>query len=135
MGYCLGRMTDVTPIAGELQGQIMAVLWRFESGTVEEVRGGLPPRYHGAYTTVQTVLNRLAERGMLKRRKRGNAIEYHPTMTEAEYLAGAIRQTLATASSDARQAALAELLGSLKGDELSKLQERASTIERGRKRP
>lgn len=126
-------MTDVIPISGELQGQIMAVLWRLESGTVEEVRGGLPPRYRGAYTTVQTVLNRLAERGMLERRKRGNAIEYHPKLTEAEYLAGAIRQTLSSASSEARQAALADLLGSLKDDELVKLQQRASTIDRGRR--
>lgn len=127
-------MTDMAPISGELQSQVMAALWRLDSGTVEEVRAGLPPRYRGAYTTVQTVLNRLAERGMLSRRKRGNAIEYYPKMTEAEYLAGAIRLTLASASSDARQAALAELLGTLKGDELTKLQQRATKIDRGRKR-
>jgi len=127
-------MTEVAPISGELQSQIMAALWRLGSGTVEEVRGGLPPRYRGAYTTVQTVLNRLAERGMLSRRRRGNAIEYHPTMTEAQYLSSTIRRTLATASSNARQTALAELLGTLKGDELSALQRRASTIERGGKR-
>ena len=34
-----------------------------DAGTVEQVRGELPPRYQGAYNTVQTVLNRLAERG------------------------------------------------------------------------
>lgn len=127
-------MTDVTPISGELQSQIMAVLWRLEHGTVEEVRSGLPPRYSGAYTTVQTVLNRLAERGLLSRRKRGHAIEYHPKMTEAQYLSSAIRRTLATASTDTRQAALAEVLGSLKSDELVELQRRASTLKRGGKR-
>lgn len=127
-------MSDVTPISGELQSQIMAVLWRLEAATVEEVRSGLPPRYQGAYTTVQTVLNRLAERGMLSRRKRRNAFEYYPQMTEAQYLAGTIRQTLATASSDARRAALAELLGNLKDGELAEIQRRASAIERGGKR-
>ncbi len=85
----------------------MAALWRLEAGTVEEVRAALPPRYRGAYTTVQTVLNRLAERGMLSRQKRGNALEYRPRMTEGEYLSSTIRQALASASSDARQAALA----------------------------
>lgn len=127
-------MTDVPAISGELQSQIMGVLWRLESGTVDEVRSALPPRYRGAYTTVQTVLNRLADRGMLSRSKRGNAFEYRPKMTEAEYLSSAIRHTLASASSDARQAALAELLGSLDTDQLSELQRRSSTIERGRKR-
>jgi len=61
-------------IQGDLQAQIMTALWRLESGTVEQVRSGLPARYRGAYTTVQTVLNRLAERGLLVRSKRGNAI-------------------------------------------------------------
>ena len=127
-------MSDVVPISGELQARIMAVVWRGGPATVEEVRSGLPPRYRGAYTTVQTVLNRLADRGMLTRRKRGNAIEYKPAMSEAQYLSSAIRQTLSTASSDARQAALVELLGGLRGHELSELQRRAATIARGRKR-
>lgn len=127
-------MPDVTPISGELQSQVMAALWRLEAGTVEEVRGALPPRYRGAYTTVQTVLNRLAERGMLTRHKHGNAFEYRPRMSEAQYLSSTIRRTLATASSDARQAALAELIGHLDGDELSELQRLAGTIHRNRKR-
>lgn len=127
-------MTDITPIHGELQSQIMAALWRLDAGTVEEVRSALPPRYRGAYTTIQTVLNRLAERGMLSRHKRGNAIEYRPRLSEAEYLSSTIRQTLASASSDARQAALAELLSGLGGDELSELQRLASAIDHGRRR-
>lgn len=124
----------MSPISGELQGQIMAALWRLESGTVEQVRSGLPPRYRGAYTTVQTVLNRLSERGMLSRKKQGNAFVYRPKMSEAQYLSSAIRQTLATASVDARRAALAELVGGLEDHELSELQRRAAAIDKGRKR-
>ena len=58
-------------IQGETQGQIMAALWRVGSGTVEQVREELPPRYQGAYNTVQTVLNRLTERGLLERERAG----------------------------------------------------------------
>jgi predicted transcriptional regulator len=115
-------MADVTPLTGELQTQIMSALWRLGSGTVEQVRNALPPRYRGAYNTVQTVLNRLAERGLLSRKKAGNAIEYRPVFSEAEYLSRSISQTLAAASMDARQAALARVIGTLDKKELADLQ-------------
>jgi predicted transcriptional regulator len=128
-------MAGGTPITGELQTQIMSALWRLGSGTVEQVRNALPPRYRGAYNTIQTVLNRLAERGLLTRHRIGNAFEYRPAMSEAEYLSRSISQTLATASMDARQAALARLIGGLDRRELAKLQRLArQTGEKRRKR-
>lgn len=129
-------MADVTPIQGELQSQVMATLWRLGSGTVEQVRSGLPPRYRGAYTTVQTVLNRLAERGMLERRREGRGLVYTPRVSEAEYVSSWIGKTLAGASNHARQAALASLIGTLDAGELSELQELAREIKqkRGRRR-
>ena len=113
----------------------MTALWRLESGTVEQVRSGMPPRYQGAYTTVQTVLNRLAERGLLVRSKRGNAIVYTPKLTEAEYVSRSIMQTLAGASSHARQAAIAQLISDLDSNELTALRRRARDLDRKRKQP
>src|ERR687896_1654017 len=125
-------MPEVTPLTGELQTQVMAAVWRIERGTVEQVRGALPPRYRGAYNTVQTVLNRLAERGLLSRHKAGNAIEYRPVLSEAEYLSRSISQTLAAASMDARQAALARLIGGLDKAELADLQRLAEEMGKPR---
>lgn len=116
-------MAEVTPLTGELQLQVMSAVWRLESATVEQVRSALPPRYRGAYNTIQTVLNRLVERGLLSRRKVGNAFEYRARLSEAEYLSRSISQTLAGASMDARQAALAQLIGGLKDAELSDLRQ------------
>ena len=128
-------MPEVTPLTGELQTQIMSALWRLGGGTVEQVRGALPPRYRGAYNTVQTVLNRLAERGLLSRHKAGNAIEYRSVLSEAEYLSRSISQTLAAASMDARRAALARLIGGLDKAELADLQQLASELgDKRRKR-
>jgi predicted transcriptional regulator len=120
-------------ITGDLQAQIMAALWRLESGTVEQVRSALPTRYRGAYTTVQTVLNRLAERGLLARDKDGNAIVYTPKLTEAQYVSRSIEQTLAGASTHARQAAIAQLIGDLDRDEIATIRRRARDLERKRK--
>jgi predicted transcriptional regulator len=126
-------MADMAPIAGELQLQVMAAVWRLEGGTVEGVRRELPPRYRGAYTTIQTVLNRLAERGLLSRHKAGNAFEYRPRLSEAEYLSRSIAHTLAGASTGARQAALAQLIGNLREEEVTDLRRLAREM-RGKRR-
>jgi predicted transcriptional regulator len=118
-------VADSQAIQGELQSQVMAALWRLNAGTVEQVRAELPSRYQGAYNTVQTVLNRLAERGLLKRVREGRGFVYQPKLTEAEYLSGSIRRTLSGASSGARQAALASIIGGLRPEELSELEELA----------
>jgi predicted transcriptional regulator len=122
------RMPKHAQLQGELQVQIMAALWRMESGTVEEVRAALPARYRSAYSTVQTVLNRLSDRGLLRCDRKGNAFVYRPAVSEAEYLTRSIRQSLAGASIDARETALAQLIGELKDRELTALRDRAKEL-------
>lgn len=126
-------MAVMTPIQGELQTQIMGVLWRTGQGTVEQVRSGLPPRYQGAYTTVQTVLNRLAERGLLARDKQGKGFVYRPLISESDYVTASIERTLAGASAQARQTALAQLLGGVESGELSELRRLAREVDGQRK--
>jgi len=125
-------MADLSPLQGELQGQIMAALWRIEHGSVDQVRAALPARYRGAYTTIQTVLNRLAERGLLSRARHGKAMLYTPSVSEAQYLSGAIERTLGAASAGARQIALAQLIGDLSSDELAEVQRLAADVARKR---
>ena len=127
-------MADDNRISGELQTQLMAAIWRLGAGTVEQVRSELPPRYRGAYTTVQTVLNRLSDRGLLTRHKVGNAIQYRPKVSEADYLSQSIASTLSGASVGARQTALARLLASLDQSELSELQRLAGDVGGKRRR-
>ena len=127
-------MPDDNRISGELQTQLMAALWRLGAGTVEQVRSEIPPRYRGAYNTIQTVLNRLADRGLLSRRKVGNAFEYRPKISEADYLSRSIANTLSGASVDARQVALARLIAELDKDELSDLQRIAGELPKTRRK-
>jgi predicted transcriptional regulator len=108
--------------------QIMDVLWRLERGTVEQVRASLPRRYRSAYNTIQTVLNRLVERGILARERQGSAYVYAPRLSEAQHLQQSITSTLAMASGEARQAVLASLVGTLDRKELSELRALAKRI-------
>jgi predicted transcriptional regulator len=111
----------------------MAALWHEGEGTVEAVRAALPACSRSGYRTVQTVLNRLADRGLLTRTKVGNALVYRPTLTEAEYVADSVAETLGAASPEARRAVLAQLTGAARDDELPSLKALASQIKRMRK--
>jgi predicted transcriptional regulator len=127
-------MPEVAPLTGELQLQVMSAVWRLESATVEQVRAALPPRYRGAYNTIQTVLNRLVERQLLVRRKNRHAFEYRARVSEGEYLSRSISQTLAGASLEGRQAALARLFGDLDDAELRDLRRLAREMGDKRRR-
>jgi predicted transcriptional regulator len=127
-------VTDEPTLKGDLQAELMRVLWDLGSGTVEDVRSLLPEPQRGAYTTVQTVLNRLAERRLLERKRRGKSLVYRPLISEAEYVSASIRRALSAASTGAKAAALAEIIGSLETAELDELRQRSMAIGRMRDR-
>ncbi len=128
-------MAGVPVLHGELQSQLMAAMWRLRIGTVGQIRADLPARYRGAYTTIQTVLNRLADRRLLVRERQGRGFVYRPAISEAQYLSGIIRQTLAGASSAARRAALASIIGDMGSGELAELRARAAPAGLARTNP
>ncbi len=64
-----------------LEMQAMKVLWSRGSATVGEVRDDLEPTKPLAYTTVLTLLDRLAHKGAVTRRKRGRSYVYSPALS------------------------------------------------------
>ena len=70
--------------------EVMNALWRLGRASIREVHEALPPARRGAYTTVQTIVSRLEEKGALRRvRKIGNAFVFEPAVTH-----GAVRRRL-----------------------------------------
>ena len=78
---------------GELERKVMELLWSSpsETLTVREVALELP---HHAYTTVLTVLDRLARKGMVERTKDGRAHRYAATAPRDVYTAELMREAL-----------------------------------------
>lgn len=65
----------------------MEEVWRRDEATVRDVLEALNKRRkQRAYTTIMTIMARLDEKGLLRRRKRGRAHFYRPAMSRAEYL-------------------------------------------------
>ena len=61
----------------DLELACLRLLWKAGDQTVHEVRDALRPSRPLAYTTVMTVLDRLARKGAVSRRKVGRAHLYH----------------------------------------------------------
>ena len=62
--------------------EVMGALWELGSASVREVQERLPEGKRPAYTTVQTIVYRLEEKGALRRVKKvGNAHVFEPVVT------------------------------------------------------
>lgn len=66
----------------KLELELMDVLWDLKAASVREIQERLPERKRPAYTTVQTIIYRLEEKGALRRVKKiGNAHIFEPVVT------------------------------------------------------
>lgn len=64
-----------------LELQLMDILWDLGEAAVREVQEAIPVKSRPAYTTVQTILNRLEEKGAVQKlRKIGNAWIFSPAI-------------------------------------------------------
>jgi predicted transcriptional regulator len=62
--------------------EVMEILWDLREGAVREIQEAVQERKRPAYTTVQTIVTRLEEKGAVRRtRKIGNAFLFEPTIT------------------------------------------------------
>jgi predicted transcriptional regulator len=62
--------------------ELMDRLWQLGSASVREIQESLPEKDRPAYTTVQTMIYRLEEKGAVKRVKKiGNAHVFEPVIT------------------------------------------------------
>ncbi len=59
------------------------MLWRLGAASVREIQEALPEKKRPAYTTVQTIIYRLEEKGAVRRAKKiGNAHVFEPVVTQ-----------------------------------------------------
>ncbi len=78
---------------GERELDIMQALWRLAHATVADVQKALLERGHQvAYTTVQTMLNRLEAKRLVARDQSDRAHRYTPLVKEPNAVGGAIKQ-------------------------------------------
>lgn len=82
-------------ILGELESDIMETVWKInEPVSVKFVLGTLQNKRKIAYTTVMTVMGRLVEKGLLKRKTSGKAYVYQAAFSKDKFLTRVTRQII-----------------------------------------
>ena len=66
--------------------EILRLVWELNEATVQQIRDQLPADRKLAYNTVQTLLNRLEQKGYLKHRVEGRSHIYLPSVKQKEVI-------------------------------------------------
>jgi predicted transcriptional regulator len=97
-----------------LELECLSVLWPLGEGTVRDIHGALAAARPRAYTTVMTIMDRLAQKGIVERRKVGKAFHYRARLS-AEEARGKAVEKIVEGFFDGSRAALAAHLAALAG--------------------
>ncbi len=84
---------DIPP---PLELECLRALWNLGEANVRDVREALTPKRPLAYTTVMTMLDRLARKQAVSRRKVGRSFVYTPLISREDIRQLAVRELLDT---------------------------------------
>ncbi len=118
---------------GDLEADIMSAVWEMGEATVQDVKDALEPKRPLAYTTVMTVMTRLAEKGLLNRHKVGRAYVYTPASTQEKMAGSMLRSLVGRLYDGAAGKAIAHLLETEDGVDEAELDRLEKLIQAKRK--
>src|SRR5260370_2453474 len=83
------------PRLSKAETRILEQYWKLGTASVREVLESLPEDERVAYTTIQTLVYRLEEKGALRKVKKiGNAQLFEPAIDQSEYRRGLVQDLL-----------------------------------------
>lgn len=98
-------LLDLAP----LELDCLNTLWPMGEGTVREIRDRLAVRLPRAYTTIMTIMDRLARKGIVERKKTGRAYVYRANLTAEEARTQALGHVVDKFFGGSKDALLAQL--------------------------
>lgn len=119
---------------GELERAVMDAAWRAQAEgraplSVRAVHDELSTSRDLAYTTVMTVMGRLAEAGLLTQERSGRAYLYAAADSREELTATSMRDQLTGMDAPDRRSALLHFLGDASPDEIADLKAALAEVE------
>jgi predicted transcriptional regulator len=83
------------PRLSKAEARLLEQFWKLGTSSVREILESLPEDERVAYTTVQTLVYRLEEKGALKKVKKiGNAQLFQPALDQSQYRSRLVRDLL-----------------------------------------
>ncbi|MBI5870441.1 MAG: BlaI/MecI/CopY family transcriptional regulator [Actinobacteria bacterium] len=120
----------IKQVLGDLEADIMELLWKKSPASVREIHENLASERTIAYTTVMTVMGRLAEKGLLIREQHGRAYLYVPTQTREEFCSEAISTVMEGLLGGFGEPVLSHFVDTVDSDDTAKLDELIRLIEK-----
>ena len=116
---------------GNLERDVMELVWSAaEPVTVREVHESLARDRDIAYTTVMTVLDRLAKKSVVRRVRDGRAYRYEAAAGKDQLIASLMREALDDAGNRAnRAAALVRFVDQASPEEAAALRDALASLE------
>lgn len=111
----------------------MEIFWRHTSLTVREAYRILGSQRDIAYTTVLTVITRLANKKLLAKTKGTSAFIYSAVFSRNEFMQSTTRRVLSSLAEDLASPVLSQFLDSVHAIDPKMLDELARLIEKKRK--
>jgi predicted transcriptional regulator len=125
--------TGLQKALGDLEAEIMELVWKEEEASVRDIHRLLEKKRDIAYTTVMTVMGRLAEKGLLEKEKLGKMYLYRPALSEEEFNRSITGSSLSGLKGDLAQATLAYFVDNLSSADDETLAELERMIQEKRK--
>ena len=122
---------------GDLERAVMEQLWAapiaadHDGLTVREVHAALAADRDIAYTTVMTVMDRLARKELVSQEKDGRAYRYRARAGRAAMTADLMRETLADFDAHDRRTALAAFVEDASAEDVAALRQALAELDAG----
>ena len=118
-------------VLGDLEARVMSVVWALgRPASARTVHERVAREHNVAIHTVITVLNKLVEKGLLRREKRDDLLHFEVTLSEEEFRSQASRQVVEGILSFGPDAVTASFVDVLAERDPAQLAELARLIER-----
>jgi predicted transcriptional regulator len=129
------RKKGLRKILGDLEADVMEAIWARGRATVHDVHEGLTAANRElAYTTVMTVMSRLAEKGLLKKRKDGPAYVYVPVASKEEFTRRTVSTLVSELLDDFTAPAMSQFVDFVTEQDDAAIEALAKAIEEKRRR-
>ncbi|MCZ6633228.1 MAG: BlaI/MecI/CopY family transcriptional regulator [bacterium] len=121
-------------ILGDLEADVMETVWAKGEVTVRDVYDILKEQRSLAYTTVMTVMSRLAEKGLLKKIKAGAAFLYQASASREDFTQSTVKKVITELLEDFAAPTISQFVETLGDEQPEKIEELARLVEEKRKK-
>jgi len=109
-------------VLGHLETDVLEIVWKMGKVSVRDVYEKLQSQRKIAYTTVMTIMTRLAKKELLKKEKEGLAYLYIPVYSREEFMKNMVQEVIDGLLEDYSDIAFSHFVDRMSKEDESRIQ-------------